>query len=111
MSHRDDRSGRDPEPPGGEMSDIVERLRRHDGHLGLLVEEAADEIERLINALKEVYVTDTGLRAEIERLKAELAYCPRDMQVADGLIRDLRAENEQLRAVADAARDLARHAR
>jgi hypothetical protein len=53
------------------MSDIVERLRRHDGHLGLLVEEAADEIERLTNALKEMYVTDTGLRAEVERLTQE----------------------------------------
>jgi hypothetical protein len=32
-------------------TDIAERLRRHDGHLGVLVDEAADEIERLRAAL------------------------------------------------------------
>ena len=30
-----------------DTDDLVRRLREHDGHLGYLVEEAADEIERL----------------------------------------------------------------
>jgi hypothetical protein len=40
------------------MSDIVERLRRHDGHLGLLVDEAASEIARLKSGLRRLSEQD-----------------------------------------------------
>jgi len=36
------------------MTDIIERLRQHDGHLGTLVDEAADEIERLTRTLRRI---------------------------------------------------------
>ena len=35
-------------------ADLIRRLRQHDGHLGHLVEEAADEIERLREALHQI---------------------------------------------------------
>lgn len=37
---------------GEPEKDIVLRLRQHDGMLGFLVEEAADEIERLREVLR-----------------------------------------------------------
>lgn len=46
------------------MNDLVQRLRQHDGMLGVLVEEAADEIERLRELL-------TAARALLQHHKAE----------------------------------------
>jgi hypothetical protein len=37
--------------------DLIRRLRQHDGFLGNLVEEAADEIERLVEAAEKSAVT------------------------------------------------------
>lgn len=36
------------------MNDLVRRLRQHDGMLGVLVEEAAEEIERLRERLDKI---------------------------------------------------------
>lgn len=90
------------------MTDIIERLEAacQKGREDIepwqcdpfLFGEAAAEIKRLKADMAGDQQRLFYCEADNARLRDELSYCPRDMQVADGMIRDLRADNARLRA-------------
>jgi hypothetical protein len=70
------------------------------------IKELRAGIERLTNALKEMYVTDIGLRAEVERLRAPVAWAVARWEAE---VKDRPLQNIHRRTLDDTWRQVIRH--